>query len=120
MNFLATEQLDQRLIERKENRVLLFFYDILTFLMVFYVLFVIRPSDFEKLAGTKADLVPLFFLPVVCSEHIRDGHGWWSGVPDQLRNRRHGGFAARSARGGGRPGSGFKSHEHQACGCNER
>lgn len=66
MNYLATEQLDQRLIERKENRFLLFFYDILAFLLVFYVLFVIRPSDFEQLAGTKANLLTLFLLPFVC------------------------------------------------------
>ena len=66
MNYAATEQLDHRLIERKETRFLLFFYDVLAFLLVFYVLFVIRPSDFERYQPEFNSLIPLFVLPFIC------------------------------------------------------
>jgi len=53
-------------IERKQNRTLLFFYDLLIFLICYYVLFVIRPSDFRPAVISFNSFVKLFCIPAVC------------------------------------------------------
>lgn len=63
MNLKPTEALDKDMLERKNTRKLLLLYDFLSFTLVFYALFVIRPSDFELEEITFGSLLPKFLLP---------------------------------------------------------
>ena len=62
----TTDQLENEKIERKENRVLLIIYDLLVFFVTFFVLFVIRPSDYDRGPLSAAALCVQALLPILC------------------------------------------------------
>ena len=63
---LTTEQLHRNQIERDKFRVLLVIYDILVFLLVYFFLFVIRPSDFNHTKLTVPILLVQALVPMAC------------------------------------------------------
>lgn len=63
---LSTEQLHRNQIERDKFRVLLVIYDILVFLVVYFFLFVIRPSDYSQTKLTFSVVLVQALVPMVC------------------------------------------------------
>ena len=63
---LSTEQLHRNQIERDKFRVLLVIYDILVFLVVYFFLFVIRPSNYSQTKLTFSILLVQALVPMVC------------------------------------------------------
>ncbi|MCQ2415184.1 MAG: aminoglycoside phosphotransferase family protein [Lachnospiraceae bacterium] len=63
---LSTEQLHRNQIERDKFRVLLVIYDILVFLVVYFFLFVIRPSDYSQTKLTFSVVLVQALAPMVC------------------------------------------------------
>jgi len=62
----TTAELDRKQIERENNRTLLVVYDLIVFLGSFYVLFVIRPSDYNPVPLSVWNLCVQALVPMVC------------------------------------------------------